>query len=62
MGATRAEFRCGPIGEVHQNYADSDLTDWPEAYYGANYPRLWQVKQRYDPDDFFHHPQSIRLP
>ena len=49
-------------GEVYQNYAYSDLTDWPSAYYGANYPRLQQVKQRYDPDGFFHHPQSIRLP
>ncbi|MFF5289863.1 FAD-binding oxidoreductase [Paractinoplanes globisporus] len=49
-------------GEVYQNYADSSLEDWPSAYYGANYPRLQQIKQRYDPDDFFHHAQSIRLP
>ncbi len=49
-------------GEVYQNYADEELDDWPAAYYGANYPRLQQVKQRYDPTDFFHHPQSIRLP
>ncbi len=49
-------------GEVYQNYVDRELADWPAAYYGANYPRLQQVKQRYDPNDFFHHPQSIRLP
>jgi FAD/FMN-containing dehydrogenase len=48
--------------EVYQNYADEDLDDWQHAYYGANYARLQQVKQRYDPTDFFHHPQSIRLP
>ena len=47
-------------GEVYQNYADEELDDWPAAYYGANYPRLRQVKQRYDPTDFFHHRQSIR--
>jgi hypothetical protein len=49
-------------GEVYQNYADEDLDDWPSAYYGSNYPRLQQVKLRYDPSDFFHHRQSIRLP
>jgi FAD/FMN-containing dehydrogenase len=49
-------------GEVYQNYAQADLHDWPGAYYGANYQRLREVKQRYDPDDVFHHPQSIRLP
>jgi FAD/FMN-containing dehydrogenase len=47
-------------GEVYQNYADEQLEDWPAAYYGANYARLQRVKQDYDPDDFFHHRQSIR--
>lgn len=49
-------------GEVYQNYADEDLADWEAAYYGANYARLQQVKGRYDPDDVFAHPQSVRLP
>ncbi|GAA1830064.1 FAD-binding oxidoreductase [Luedemannella flava] len=49
-------------GEVYQNYADADRADWAQAYYGATYARLQTIKQRYDPTDFFHHPQSIRLP
>jgi FAD/FMN-containing dehydrogenase len=48
-------------GRAFQNFADPDLRDWPTAYYGANLPRLLRIKARYDPTDFFHHPQSIPL-
>lgn len=53
------------------NYPDNDLNDpqyntsstpWYALYYKDNYPGLQQVKKTYDPTNFFHHTQSIRLP
>ncbi|MFJ6701114.1 FAD-dependent oxidoreductase [Streptomyces sp. NPDC091272] len=53
------------------NYPDRDVSDpqhntsgvpWQTLYYKDNYPRLQQVKKRWDPTDFFRHSLSVQLP
>ncbi|MGD0243521.1 MAG: FAD-dependent oxidoreductase [Streptosporangiaceae bacterium] len=46
-------------GQAYQNYIDPALTNWRQAYYGANFTRLTQVKAKYDPDRVFTFPQAV---
>lgn len=48
-------------GAVYQNYPQRGLANFAAAYWGDAYPRLMQVKAKYDPDNFFHFEQSIAL-
>ena len=41
--------------------AELDAASYPTLVFGANYPRLQGVKQKYDPSDLFRYPQSVKL-
>ena len=59
VSAARAAMSPWSSGEAYQNYLDPNLSDWPAAYYGANYARLVQVKAAYDPAQVFKPAQGI---
>jgi aclacinomycin oxidase len=62
----------GPITDgSYINYPDVDLADpawntsgvpWHTLYFKDNYPRLQEIKARWDPLDVFRHTLSVRLP
>ena len=54
-----ASMRPWASGQCYQNYVDPDLKNWRQAYYGANYARLAQIKKTYDPAQVFQFPQGI---
>jgi Berberine and berberine like len=45
--------------ESYQNFPNRSLANWQQLYYAENLKRLIDVKTKYDPQNLFHHPQSI---
>jgi FAD/FMN-containing dehydrogenase len=45
--------------ESYQNFPNRMISDWQQAYYAENFPRLVQVKTKYDPGNLFQNTQSI---
>ena len=56
-----ATMRPYVSGAAYVNYCDTDLTDWPSAYWGQNFTRLRKIKSTFDPKNVFHHGQSVPL-
>ncbi|KIM37158.1 Glucooligosaccharide oxidase [Hebeloma cylindrosporum] len=47
---------------AYAGYVDAHLPNGQQDYWGANYPRLQQIKAQLDPQEVFWNPQSVRLP
>jgi hypothetical protein len=61
MRSCYAAMRPFVSGAACVNYCDLDLADWQTAYWGQNLTRLKQIKSSFDPDNVFHHAQSVPL-
>jgi hypothetical protein len=59
MQALYAAMRPYVSGGAYVNYCDLDLTNWQDAYWGANLPRLKQIKSAFDPSNVYTHAQSV---
>jgi hypothetical protein len=53
-------FRESGITAHYRNYPDINFKDWETSYYGDNYTRLQKVKSKYDKDEMFQYPQSVK--
>jgi berberine-like enzyme len=53
--------KLGPYvsGAAYQNYIDSSLEDWQQAYCGQNLQRLEATRKGVDPQHYFNSPQAI---
>jgi FAD/FMN-containing dehydrogenase len=49
-------------GHSYQNYPNRDQEGFQWAYWGTYYNQLCVIKEKYDPDNFFHYQQSIGQP
>nr|ANM86569.1 putative FAD oxidase [Cladonia uncialis subsp. uncialis]AUW31352.1 putative isoamyl alcohol oxidase [Cladonia uncialis subsp. uncialis] len=48
-----------PESGCYMSEADPHQPDWKEAFYGPNYPSLYSIKMKYDPDHIFYAPTAV---
>ena len=53
-------FNANGVHTQYRNYPDINFKNWDMQYYGNNYKRLQQIKNKYDPNNTIRHEQSIR--
>jgi FAD/FMN-containing dehydrogenase len=53
-------FTANGIHTQYRNYPDINFKNWDTLYYGTNYTRLQQVKNKYDPANIIRHDQSVK--
>jgi FAD/FMN-containing dehydrogenase len=56
---TLEQFRQYSGGRIYANYMSTTGEAVAKSVYGSNYPRLSQLKKKYDPDNFFHLNQNV---
>lgn len=49
------------IHQQYVNYPAIENPDYEKAYYGDNLEKLKRIKKEFDPNNFFHHTQSIKI-
>jgi FAD/FMN-containing dehydrogenase len=53
-------FSDNGILTQYRNYPDLNFKNWNALYYGSNYAKLQQIKNKYDPGNVIRHEQSIK--
>ena len=59
MNTFHQEMEPFTSSHCYQNFIDPSQEGYLDAYYGANLPRLQEVKRKYDPQNIMKYPQSI---
>jgi FAD/FMN-containing dehydrogenase len=55
-----AEAEPHALGTAYVNFMTEEESGRVESAYGANFERLQEIKQRYDPDNFFRRNQNVK--